>query len=194
VRRTVLPIAAILLTAACGTSTPQSTPATNVTANDPRAKAPAPNLDAAAVFKSLAAAVPTAKLTETLTAANDPNHLLGRPNQYTSKIGFADSQIPDGYTQFGSTHMFKTGDVQLGGSVEVFTNPDDAAARAKLRVPIITSSQVRRRARTHGGRRRVDHVGGRRGGPVGRGLAGVPRSVTTALTALLRRLVSAGGG
>ncbi|MGW7004871.1 hypothetical protein ACWGCW_19150 [Streptomyces sp. NPDC054933] len=130
-RRTVLPIAAILLTAACGTSTPQSTPATNVTANDPRAKAPAPNLDAAAVFKSLAAAVPTAKLTETLTAANDPNHLLGRPNQYTSKIGFADSQIPDSDTQFGSTHMFKTGDVQLGGSVEVFTNPDDAAARAK---------------------------------------------------------------
>ncbi|MGW7004873.1 hypothetical protein ACWGCW_19165 [Streptomyces sp. NPDC054933] len=61
------------LTAACGTSTPQSTPATNVTANDPVVKAPASNLDAAAVFKSLAAAVPTTKLTETLTAANDPN-------------------------------------------------------------------------------------------------------------------------
>lgn len=129
-RRYVLPIAAILLTAAC--SSTGSTPVPTLTANDPAAKAPAFSMDASAVFKALAAAVPTAKLTWTGTAENDPNHLLGRPNQYTSKIGFADSQIPADDTGFGGgSSVYKTGDVQLGGSVEVFPNPADAAARAK---------------------------------------------------------------
>ena len=124
-RRTVLPIAAILLTAACS-SGGHSSPGPTLTANDPVAKAPASNLDAAGVFKALAAAVPTAKQTGTVTAANDPNNLLGRPNEYTSKITFSDSRVPASDTQF-----LKAGDVQLGGAIEVFSAPADAAARTQ---------------------------------------------------------------
>jgi hypothetical protein len=43
----------------------------------------------------------------------------------------------------------------------------DQYAFSKLWVPIIASTQFKRRVRTHGGCRRVDHAGGRRGGRVG---------------------------
>ena len=140
-RRFILLIAAILLTAACS-STGHPTPGPTLTAHDPMAKVPGANLDAADVFKALAAAVPTAKLTWTGTAANDPNHLLGRPNQYTSKIAFADSRIPSSDTSFGGSSAYKTGDVQLGGSVEVFSKPGDAEARAKYVEAVTKSVQM----------------------------------------------------
>jgi hypothetical protein len=58
------------------------------------------------------------------TAKNDPNDLLGRPNQYTSKVMFKDTRLnPD--------PMAKEFDVQNGGSIEVFEDEDDAIARAK---------------------------------------------------------------
>ena len=58
------------------------------------------------------------------TAENDPNDLLGRPNQYTSKVMFKDTRLaPD--------PMAKGFDVQNGGSIEVFEDEDDAIARAK---------------------------------------------------------------
>ncbi|MFE2838337.1 hypothetical protein ACFXI6_46490 [Streptomyces mirabilis] len=134
-RRFILPIAAILLTAACSSSKPAPT----VDGNVPIGKPAAAKMDAAGVFKALAGAVRTAKLTWTATATNDPNHLLGRPNQYTSKVAFADSQIPKSDTELGGTSMYKTGDVELGGSVEVFPDPADAAARAKY-VEAVTKS------------------------------------------------------
>ncbi|KIZ16813.1 hypothetical protein [Streptomyces natalensis] len=126
-RRIVLLVPAVLLATACssGTSKP------SVHAHDPVGTPAASTRDAAGVFKALAGAVPTAKMAWTATAANDPNHLLGRPNQYTSKIAFADSQIPAKDTEPGGAKMYKTGDVQLGGSVEVFSSPGDAAARTK---------------------------------------------------------------
>ncbi|MCQ4043865.1 hypothetical protein ACFOSC_26540 [Streptantibioticus rubrisoli] len=120
-RRTVLPIAAILLTAACSGT---GAPSVNVSANDPAASRPADSLDAAGAFKALAAAVPSAKLTGTVTAENDPNKLLGRPNQYTSKVTFSDSRISKSDTQF-----LKAGDVELGGAIEMF--PDPAAAKTR---------------------------------------------------------------
>ncbi|MFZ1176905.1 MAG: hypothetical protein WAO15_11685, partial [Mycobacterium sp.] len=98
------------------------------------APAPASNLDATAVFKALAATVPTARLTGVVTAENDPNSLLGRPNEYTSKITFSDSQIPASDVQFA-----KPGDVDLGGGIEVFSTADDAAARAKYIQAIVKS-------------------------------------------------------
>jgi hypothetical protein len=140
VRRFLLPIAAILLTAACGSNTPA--PSSSTDAKAPAGAPATSSLDAAGVFKALVATVPTAKLTWTATAANDPNHLLGRPNQYTSKIAFADSQIPSSDTQIGNSSPFKTGDVQLGGSIEVFPNPDDAAARTKYVEAVTKSVQM----------------------------------------------------
>jgi hypothetical protein len=57
------------------------------------------------------------------TAENDPNDLLGRPNQYTSKVMFKDTRLnPD--------PMAKGFDAQNGGSIEVFEDEDDAIARA----------------------------------------------------------------
>ena len=56
------------------------------------------------------------------TAKNDPNDLLGRPNQYTSKVTFEDTRLkPD--------PMANKFDVQNGGSIEVFENKDDAIRR-----------------------------------------------------------------
>lgn len=52
------------------------------------------------------------------TAETDPNKLLGRPNQYTGKVKFADASInqPEGKDP-------------KGGSVEFFTNAADVKAR-----------------------------------------------------------------
>jgi len=56
------------------------------------------------------------------TAKNDPNDLLGRPNQYTGKATFEDTRLkPD--------PMANKFDVQNGGSIEVFENQDDAITR-----------------------------------------------------------------
>ncbi|HEY8766069.1 MAG TPA: hypothetical protein VIP09_02205 [Dehalococcoidia bacterium] len=54
------------------------------------------------------------------TAADDPNKLLGRPNQYISKGNFQDSRLK-------TAEDF---DTSGGGSVEVFASPDDAQRRA----------------------------------------------------------------
>jgi hypothetical protein len=56
------------------------------------------------------------------TAKNDPNDLLGRPNQYSSKVNFKDTRLkPDS--------LADDLNVQEGGSIEVFKNQDDAIAR-----------------------------------------------------------------
>ena len=56
------------------------------------------------------------------TAENDPNELLGRPGQYTSKVIFKDTRL--------KPHPIASEfDVQNGGSVEVFENKDDAVRR-----------------------------------------------------------------
>ncbi|WP_116211741.1 lipoprotein [Streptomyces olivoreticuli] len=136
-RRSILLIAAVLLLAAC--SSGKSAPTTD--GKGPVTPASSTS-DATGVFKALAAAVPTAKLTWTATAVNDPNHLLGRPGQYTSKIAFADSQIPSKDTELGGTQLYKAGDLQLGGSVEVFPSLEDAAARAKYVTAVTKSVQA----------------------------------------------------
>lgn len=59
------------------------------------------------------------------TAKNDPNDLLGRPNQYTSKVNFTDTRLkpnPIADDKF---------DVQNGGSIEVFENKNAAIRRKK---------------------------------------------------------------
>ena len=58
------------------------------------------------------------------TAKNDPNDLLGRPNQYTSKVNFTDTRLKPGPTA-------NKIEVENGGSIEVFEDESDAIARAK---------------------------------------------------------------
>jgi hypothetical protein len=69
--------------------------------------------------------VPQAKLSGTVTAANDPNHLLGRPNQYTSKVTFTDTRI-----NAADVSGTDKGALERGGAIEVFAAPSDAKARA----------------------------------------------------------------
>lgn len=91
-------------------------------------------LTASTAFTKLAATVPTAKLSGTVTAANDPNHLLGRPGQYTSKVTFTDIRI-----KAADVTDSTKGSVDLGGAIEVFTDPATAEARAKY-IEAVTKS------------------------------------------------------
>jgi hypothetical protein len=61
-------------------------------------------------------------VSSTYTAANDLNHLLGRPGQYIGKVNFKDTRIT-GYGQGANIS------VSAGGSIEVFANTTDAKKR-----------------------------------------------------------------
>ncbi|MER6253733.1 hypothetical protein ABT224_20490 [Streptomyces sp. NPDC001584] len=116
----------VLLTGcSTGTSTPGAATGEPASTSGPAA-APAPkaSADAAGAFTVVSAAVPSAGLGGTVTAENDPNHLLGRPHQYTSKITFTDSRI-----SAADAESHKPGDLELGGSIEVFPTAADAKAR-----------------------------------------------------------------
>lgn len=88
----------LLLTAGCGGSTKSSSP------------------DAAAVMAKLkAGGLPVANIA-VVTAADDPNQMLGRPSMYVSKDTFTDTRIDPSKARDNSA-----GAVDLGGSVEVFS-------------------------------------------------------------------------
>ena len=76
---------------------------------------PTADLDAAGVIEAIAGQGLPVTLTVTYTAETDPNKQLGRPNGYTSKAAFTDSRI-----NAADVAGKKEGDVELGGSVEVF--------------------------------------------------------------------------
>ncbi|MFI1169259.1 hypothetical protein ACH4UM_38290 [Streptomyces sp. NPDC020801] len=114
---------------ACGNST---SPGSDAAGKDDAAKSQPPT--AASAFTQISGKVPAAKLSGTITADNDPNHLLGRPNEYTSKVTFTDSRV-----KASDVEGTKKGDVDRGGAVEVFANPTDAAARAKY-IQAVTKS------------------------------------------------------
>lgn len=119
-RRTLTTTTTALLLAglaACGSPKP---------AADAKADSASKPLTASSAFAKVSATVSTAKLSGTVTAENDPNHLLGRPNQYTSKVTFADSRI-----KASDVSGTDKGDVERGGAVEVFGSEADAQARAK---------------------------------------------------------------
>ena len=75
------------------------------------------------------------------TAKNDPNELLGRPNQYSSKVNFKDTRLkPD--------EIARGFDVQNGGSIEVFETQDDATVRKEYlkgigKVPLFSEYSYR---------------------------------------------------
>jgi hypothetical protein len=130
-------VAALLLPllAACGSST-TSTPAKaggshNVASPAPTGSArPAATgqsaaLTASTVTAKLAAAVPGLRTILTYTAASDPNHLLGRPGEYTSKTAFGDPRVKP-----ADVAGQRRDAIARGGSVEVYPTAAGAKARA----------------------------------------------------------------
>ena len=103
----------VLILSACGTDTQKTD---NVKDNVIKQKEK--KLDASDYVEKLkAAGLPIGNII-TYTAETDPNKLLGRPNQYTSKVNFADTRVE----QFEESEP-------IGGTVEVFTNKEDASKR-----------------------------------------------------------------
>ena len=118
---------ALLLAGLAACSSSNSTTSGGSSSNDkPSASAAASApLTAQSAFQKISVKVSSAKLSGTVTAENDPNHLLGRPNQYTSKATFSDTRIAA-----SDVTGADKGDVDRGGAIEVFANPADAKARA----------------------------------------------------------------
>lgn len=81
---------------------------------------------AASAWSTIHAAVPASSFNQTVTAANDGNHLLGRPHQYTSAMKFKDNRVKGDDVVASDKY-----DVSWGGGIEVFGSHDDAKARAK---------------------------------------------------------------
>lgn len=124
---------AVLLAALTACSSKTNTSSDNAGKPAKPAAASTP-LTASTAFTKLSAKVGTAKLSGVVTAANDGNHLLGRPGQYTSKVDFTDSRIAAADVKYT-----KPGDVERGGSIEVFGSSSDATARAKY-IQAVTKS------------------------------------------------------
>lgn len=111
-------LAALLTLAACSSSAPPSPAGPAVTAA-PAATA----VTAASTLTRLQHAGLPVKQAAVYRAADDPNHLLGRPGGYTSKVAFVDTRLTDPGGQ--------PGDVVNGGGIEVFASTGDATARDK---------------------------------------------------------------
>ncbi|MFJ8188889.1 hypothetical protein ACIQ8D_03665 [Streptomyces sp. NPDC096094] len=131
-RKPALPAAALVIvfaaTTACGSGSDQKNDqpknAITATAGIPT-KPAAKELTASDAFKAFSGKVASAKLSGVVTEDNDPNHLLGRPNQYTSKVTFTDSRI-----KVDDVADAEPGSIGLGGAIEVFATAADAQARA----------------------------------------------------------------
>jgi hypothetical protein len=117
---------AVLLASSASCSSgpaPSAVGATPGTAATQNASAPT----AEQVVADLTGKIGTAKPTVVFTAETDPNHLLGRPNGYTSKASFTDSRI-----KTSDVKDSRTGSVDQGGSVEIY--PDEAGAATRKRL------------------------------------------------------------
>lgn len=107
-RAAILAAITLLFAAGCGGSSKTSSPT-----------------DAATVVAKLkAAGLPVANVA-VVTAANDPNQMLGRPGQYAGKDTFTDTRIDPSKARDNTA-----GSVDLGGAVEVFSKAPDAKVRA----------------------------------------------------------------
>jgi hypothetical protein len=134
---TTTAVATVLLASltACGSGSSSSSQQTsNGKGGASAAPAASKPLTAGTAFMQISGKVASAKLSGTVTADNDPNHLLGRPNQYTSKVTFTDSRI-----KASDVEYTKPGDVDRGGAIEVFGSPSDAQIRAKY-IQAVTKS------------------------------------------------------
>lgn len=117
--------AAGLTLAACSAGTKAASPAASASAaaSNPSSgrKASAAAMTAGQVVAALRSHGLPVTLTKVFTAVSDPNHLIGRPGQYTSKAEFTDSRVKQ---------RDATSHVAPGSSTEVFTSNADAMRRA----------------------------------------------------------------
>lgn len=125
-------VGAIAVSAACGGSSGAAKPATPQAKSASPSASPSPSpspsiavaLDASTVLEELKAAGLPITAPYIITAENDPNHLLGRPSGYTSKAAWVDPRV------VAADRTAEVGAVENGGSVEVFSDPAGASARA----------------------------------------------------------------
>lgn len=121
-----LGVYALAALAACGGTTATATPAPTPT------PAPVKSPDAATIVQRLkAAGLPVGDVI-VWNATTDPNHLLGRPNQYISKATFRDTRLP----------ATTSPSVDAGGDVEVFANDADLQVRKNYIEAITKSSSL----------------------------------------------------
>jgi hypothetical protein len=102
-----------------------ATTLTSCSSSGPRSDSGA-SVSPQAVIASFQAAKLPVGSTYAFTAETDPNHKLGRPGGYTAKVSWTDTRI-----KRGAAHDTRRGSVELGGSIEQFTNSRDAKERAK---------------------------------------------------------------
>lgn len=115
-------ISFILLLVGCGTSGGVSN---NKTENEKKVEEKQVDLksmDAEAIINSLKDCGFPIDNIIVYNEENDVNNLLGRPNQYTSKINFADTRV----------QQTDDADNPVGGTIEVFNNNKNALARQKF--------------------------------------------------------------
>lgn len=117
-----LPVAILALSGCGGTV---ATPASTGTADGSTVANAKPPMTAEQLAAALEAKLPSMKTVKAYTAADDPNHLLGRPNGYTSKMAFSDSRVPADQVAHAESDA-----VDRGGSIEVFTDAAGATSRA----------------------------------------------------------------
>lgn len=121
---------AALALAACGANstvdTPGAQPASTPAASTPESQKPVDLGDAEQVATKIKAEVEQVAVTKVYTEDDDPNHLLGRPNGYTSKVAFRDSRIDQKEQDSFDTAADA---MERGGSVEVYE--DEAGAQAR---------------------------------------------------------------
>ncbi len=99
--------------AATGTPRPAAAPATPTPRTGP--------MTAEAVLEAMQARKLQIGENASYSETNDPDHLLGQPHQYTSRVNFADIRIRPLTTEY----IY----VRDGGSIEAFASEDDARAR-----------------------------------------------------------------
>jgi hypothetical protein len=118
--RRIAAVVLVLLLAGCGGG--GSKPTVSEPGARPAAASSVAARDAAAVVRAFEAAIPTAHLGTVFTEATDPNHKLGRPGGYSSKATWTDTRIPP--------DVAEDGQVERGGTVEVFGSAANAKARS----------------------------------------------------------------
>jgi hypothetical protein len=111
--------------AAAGVLLAAALTACGTTAVHAPASGPAAPLTARTAYQQMSRTVTSMGRPGTVTATTDPNYLLGRPGEYTSKVTFTDSSVPAGDVAGAGP-----GDVERGGAIEVFAHPGDARTRA----------------------------------------------------------------
>jgi hypothetical protein len=124
---------------ACSNSASSSTDGAKA---DPATSKPA---TASSAVTRIAADVHPAELSGKVTAANDPNYLLGRPSQYASKVTFTDTRIKP-----SDVSVAEKGPSNAGERSKLFADASDAKARAEYIQNVTKSMSARAMLRTCG--------------------------------------------